>query len=183
MIKNQPFIPTALLRTSNGGSFKMRFSFSISPKYSQRRVQLGLHTRNINEAETLSSIICKTLIIIGLLPREKVKIRHENNPVEFTLIEKKRVYEEIKMSLFWKLKDSLSSFLMLYFITKDQSSPIIILPNNYDNEFIMTDSFKEKVFSIFTKIGSYFSPVMEVIEVLNIEEQKFNETQKIFIIK
>lgn len=78
MTKSTLYIPAVVLRQNRTGSFRMRLSLGLNPDESKQRVQLGLNTKDLAEAEEIAIAACKIFMIFGLCDTSRcLKFRHD----------------------------------------------------------------------------------------------------------
>lgn len=143
-----PYIPPAVLRKNATGSYKIRLSLEINPRLCQKRVQLGLGTKNCSEAEEIAIAACKLFMQIGLCSRKCLRIIHETEKEEFFLLKKEKEYPQtISVS-----KNSIEKY-NFQLPQKSEKIPLYKEKEEYKLTFslINEQSFDQSIFTINTK--------------------------------
>lgn len=133
------YIPPAVLRKNATGSYKIRLSLDINPKLCQRRIQLGLGTKDCSEAEEIAIAACLLFMKTGLFSRKCLRIIHETEKEEFFLLKKGIEYPQtISIS-----KNSIEK----YNLPLPQKSEIIPLykEKSFDQSIFTINTKKEKM--------------------------------------
>lgn len=183
-----PYVPSVVLRKNKTGSYKMRISINIGKKFNIRRVELGLGNMNCRDIESLSIIVCKIFIFIGLCKNKGLRLFH-NKP--------RRQFHHLKTELppnhtDYITKNNLEKILLYFDHNEINNIFLIKNENTYLFPFFMNtislnslalividiqkkqtheaEYYARKILSIVKKAATYTSPILRAMHLRIVED-------------